>query len=180
MRSLLYWLVRLPGDVDAVRRGTLGERITRRAAGPVVALLAVGLGLGLPYTAGAEATQNLTGEWSYRVWDMRLHAMPEGATCTVSSSLMTLLHENNQLTGRISGGLLRCDHEPGEDAFNMSVEQGDVRDDGNVYFTSGMLFQHGELNGNRMTGTLYFIDPDNPSSVDDALGQGKWVASRIR
>ena len=32
-RRFLYWLARLLGDVDAVRRGRLGRRIARRAAG---------------------------------------------------------------------------------------------------------------------------------------------------
>jgi hypothetical protein len=33
MRSLLYLLARTMGDVNAVRRGTVGKRIVRRAAG---------------------------------------------------------------------------------------------------------------------------------------------------
>ncbi len=32
-RSFLYWLARLLGDVNAVRRGTIGKRLARRAAG---------------------------------------------------------------------------------------------------------------------------------------------------
>lgn len=32
-RSLLYWLARLLGDANAVRRGRVGRRIARRAAG---------------------------------------------------------------------------------------------------------------------------------------------------
>ena len=33
IRSLLYWLARLLGDVNAVRRGRVGQRIVRRVAG---------------------------------------------------------------------------------------------------------------------------------------------------
>ena len=33
IRSFLYWLARLLGDVNAVRRGRVGQRIVRRAAG---------------------------------------------------------------------------------------------------------------------------------------------------
>ncbi len=33
IRSLLYWLARLLGDVNAVRRGRIGQRIARRVAG---------------------------------------------------------------------------------------------------------------------------------------------------
>lgn len=33
LRSLLYALARLLGDVNAVRRGTVGKRIARRIAG---------------------------------------------------------------------------------------------------------------------------------------------------
>lgn len=33
IRSLLYRTARLLGDVNAVRRGTVGKRIVRRAAG---------------------------------------------------------------------------------------------------------------------------------------------------
>lgn len=33
IRSLLYWLARLLGDVNAVRRGRIGQRIVRRVAG---------------------------------------------------------------------------------------------------------------------------------------------------
>ncbi|MDQ2068978.1 hypothetical protein [Natronospira bacteriovora] len=32
-RGLLYWLARLLGDVNAVKRGRVGRRIGRRAAG---------------------------------------------------------------------------------------------------------------------------------------------------
>lgn len=40
-RGLLYWLARLLGDVNAVRRGRVGRRIARRATGK-----ATGRGLG--------------------------------------------------------------------------------------------------------------------------------------
>ena len=33
IRSLLYWLARLLGDVNAVRRGRIKQRIVRRVAG---------------------------------------------------------------------------------------------------------------------------------------------------
>ncbi len=33
IRSLLYWLARILGDVNAVRRGRIGQRIVRRVAG---------------------------------------------------------------------------------------------------------------------------------------------------
>jgi hypothetical protein len=33
LRSFLYWLARLLGDVNAVRRGRIGRRIARRLAG---------------------------------------------------------------------------------------------------------------------------------------------------
>ena len=33
IRSLLYWLAWLLGDVNAVRRGRIGQRIARRVAG---------------------------------------------------------------------------------------------------------------------------------------------------
>ena len=33
IRSLLYWLARLLGDVNAVRRGRIGQRVARRVAG---------------------------------------------------------------------------------------------------------------------------------------------------
>lgn len=36
MRSWLYWLARLLGDIEAVRRGRVGKRIARRLAGRVV------------------------------------------------------------------------------------------------------------------------------------------------
>ena len=32
-RGLLYWLARLLGDVNAVKKGKVGKRIVRRAAG---------------------------------------------------------------------------------------------------------------------------------------------------
>lgn len=41
MRTLLYTLARLLGDVNAVKRGTVGKRIGRRLAGK-----ATGRGLG--------------------------------------------------------------------------------------------------------------------------------------
>ncbi|MCP1727636.1 ubiquinone biosynthesis protein UbiJ [Natronospira proteinivora] len=40
-RGLLYWLARVLGDVNAVKRGRVGRRIGRRAAGRVA-----GRGLG--------------------------------------------------------------------------------------------------------------------------------------
>ncbi len=40
-RSFLYWLARLMGDVNAVKRGRVGRRIGRRVAGR-----ATGRGLG--------------------------------------------------------------------------------------------------------------------------------------
>ena len=40
-RGFLYWLARLLGDINAVRRGRVGRRIARRAAGK-----ATGRGLG--------------------------------------------------------------------------------------------------------------------------------------
>ena len=33
IRSLLYWLARLLGDVNAVRKGRVGQRVVRRVAG---------------------------------------------------------------------------------------------------------------------------------------------------
>ena len=33
IRTLLYWLARLLGDVNAVRRGRVGQRVVRRVAG---------------------------------------------------------------------------------------------------------------------------------------------------
>jgi len=33
LRSLLYWLARFMGDVNAVKKGRVGRRIGRRAAG---------------------------------------------------------------------------------------------------------------------------------------------------
>ncbi len=33
IRSFLYWLARLLGDVNAVRRGRIGQRVARRVAG---------------------------------------------------------------------------------------------------------------------------------------------------
>ena len=32
-RAFLYWLAKILGDVNAVRRGRVGKRITRRVAG---------------------------------------------------------------------------------------------------------------------------------------------------
>jgi len=32
-RGFLYWLARLLGDVNAIKRGSVGKRIARRAAG---------------------------------------------------------------------------------------------------------------------------------------------------
>ncbi len=40
-RGFLYWLAKLLGDINAVRRGRVGRRIARRAAGK-----ATGRGLG--------------------------------------------------------------------------------------------------------------------------------------
>ena len=40
-RGLLYWLARLLGDINAVKRGRVGRRIGRRAAGKLT-----GRGLG--------------------------------------------------------------------------------------------------------------------------------------
>lgn len=40
-RRFLYWLAKLLGDINAVRRGRVGRRIARRAAGK-----ATGRGLG--------------------------------------------------------------------------------------------------------------------------------------
>jgi len=36
-RGFLYWLARLLGDVNAVRRGKVGRRVARRLAGKVTA-----------------------------------------------------------------------------------------------------------------------------------------------
>lgn len=33
IRSALYWFARVLGDVNAVRRGTVGKRVARRLAG---------------------------------------------------------------------------------------------------------------------------------------------------
>lgn len=33
MRSFLYWLIRLLGDANAIRRGRVGRRIGRRVTG---------------------------------------------------------------------------------------------------------------------------------------------------
>lgn len=41
MRSLLYLIARLLGDVNAVKKGKIGRRVARRAAGKVT-----GRGLG--------------------------------------------------------------------------------------------------------------------------------------
>lgn len=35
MRAFLYWVARLLGDVNAVKKGKVGRRIARRAAGKV-------------------------------------------------------------------------------------------------------------------------------------------------
>ena len=40
-RGFLYWLAKLLGDINAVRRGTVGRRVARRVAG-----WATGRGLG--------------------------------------------------------------------------------------------------------------------------------------
>ena len=40
-RGFLYWLARLLGDINAVRRGRVGRRVARRVAGR-----AAGRGLG--------------------------------------------------------------------------------------------------------------------------------------
>ena len=34
-RSFLYWLARILGDVNAVKKGKVGKRIARRAAGKI-------------------------------------------------------------------------------------------------------------------------------------------------
>jgi len=34
-RGFLYWLARLLGDVNAVKKGKVGKRVARRAAGKV-------------------------------------------------------------------------------------------------------------------------------------------------
>jgi hypothetical protein len=34
-RSFLYWLAKLLGDANAVKRGRVGRRIARRAAGKI-------------------------------------------------------------------------------------------------------------------------------------------------
>jgi len=36
MRALLYWLARFLGDVNAVKKGRIGQRIVRRGAGKVL------------------------------------------------------------------------------------------------------------------------------------------------
>ena len=33
LRSLLYFIARLMGDINAVQKGTVGRRVARRAAG---------------------------------------------------------------------------------------------------------------------------------------------------
>ena len=38
-RGFLYWLARLLGDINAVRRGRIGQRIGRRLAGKVTGRL---------------------------------------------------------------------------------------------------------------------------------------------
>lgn len=35
MRAFLYWLAKLLGDVNAVKKGKVGRRVARRAAGKV-------------------------------------------------------------------------------------------------------------------------------------------------
>lgn len=35
VRNILYWIARLLGDVNAVQKGKVGERIGRRLAGKV-------------------------------------------------------------------------------------------------------------------------------------------------
>ena len=37
MRCFLYWLTKLLGDISAAKKGTIGNRIARRATGKVVA-----------------------------------------------------------------------------------------------------------------------------------------------
>ena len=39
VRSFLYWLAKLLGDINAVRRGRIGQRIGRRLAGKVTGRL---------------------------------------------------------------------------------------------------------------------------------------------
>lgn len=39
MRSLLYFIAKLMGDVNAVQKGKIGQRIGRRAAGKVTGRL---------------------------------------------------------------------------------------------------------------------------------------------
>jgi len=39
MRSLLYLIARILGDIEAARKGRLGKRIARRAAGRVTGRL---------------------------------------------------------------------------------------------------------------------------------------------
>ena len=39
LRSWLYWLARVLGDVNAVKRGRIGQRIARRAAGKLTGRL---------------------------------------------------------------------------------------------------------------------------------------------
>ena len=39
LRGFLYWLARLLGDINAVRRGRIGQRIGRRLAGKVTGRL---------------------------------------------------------------------------------------------------------------------------------------------
>jgi len=35
-RSFLYWLARLLGDINAIQKGKIGQRIARRLAGKIV------------------------------------------------------------------------------------------------------------------------------------------------
>jgi hypothetical protein len=39
IRSFLYWLARLLGDAQAIRKGKVGQRIARRAAGKLTGRL---------------------------------------------------------------------------------------------------------------------------------------------
>ena len=49
-RGLLYWLARILGDVNAVKRGTVRQRVARRSAGKVT-----GRGLGELFNDGEVA-----------------------------------------------------------------------------------------------------------------------------
>lgn len=37
MRAFLYWFAKLLGDLNAIKRGKVGRRVARRAAGKVTA-----------------------------------------------------------------------------------------------------------------------------------------------